>query len=131
MYWWASDSNVDWNQALPEVRKFTDQHGVKTLDLRCLQLRRPHHHRAPGSIVELPAAYAGRRRPMGCGLFQHDPGPTQLLLADGIPTSRCWRAAACGPCIFRLPIPPAGDCGRPSACLPSAKLFLECRRIFV
>jgi dolichyl-phosphate-mannose-protein mannosyltransferase len=31
VYWWASDSNVDWNQALPEVRKFADQRGLKTL----------------------------------------------------------------------------------------------------
>jgi hypothetical protein len=33
VYWWASDSNVDWNQALPEVRKFADQRGLKVLDL--------------------------------------------------------------------------------------------------
>jgi dolichyl-phosphate-mannose-protein mannosyltransferase len=33
VYWWASDSNVDFNQALPEVRKFADQHGLKVLDL--------------------------------------------------------------------------------------------------
>ena len=33
VYWWASDSNVDWNQALPEVRKFADQRGLKMLDL--------------------------------------------------------------------------------------------------
>jgi len=33
VYWWASDSNVDWNQALPEVRKFADQHGLKVLNL--------------------------------------------------------------------------------------------------
>ncbi len=31
IYWWASDSNVDWNQALPEVRKFADQHDLKAL----------------------------------------------------------------------------------------------------
>lgn len=31
IYWWASDSNVDWNQALPEVRSFADRHGLKTL----------------------------------------------------------------------------------------------------
>jgi hypothetical protein len=33
VYWWASDSNVDWNQALPEVRRFADQHGLKDLAL--------------------------------------------------------------------------------------------------
>jgi hypothetical protein len=33
VYWWASDSNVDWNQALPEVRRFADQRGLKVLDL--------------------------------------------------------------------------------------------------
>jgi hypothetical protein len=33
VYWWASDSNVDWNQALPEVRKFADQRGLKVLNL--------------------------------------------------------------------------------------------------
>jgi len=32
-YWWASDSNVDWNQALPEVRKFAEQHGLQVVDL--------------------------------------------------------------------------------------------------
>ena len=33
VYWWASDSNVDFNQALPVVRKFADQRGLKVLDL--------------------------------------------------------------------------------------------------
>ena len=33
VYWWASDSNVDFNQSLLEVRKFADQRGVKVLDL--------------------------------------------------------------------------------------------------
>jgi len=33
VYWWGSDSNVDWNQALPEVRKFADQRGLKVLNL--------------------------------------------------------------------------------------------------
>ena len=33
MYWWASDSNVDWNQALPEVREFADRRGLKTLNI--------------------------------------------------------------------------------------------------
>jgi hypothetical protein len=31
IYWWASDSNVDWNQALPEVRQFAQQHRLKSL----------------------------------------------------------------------------------------------------
>lgn len=30
-YWWASDSNVDWNQSLPEVRAFAEQHRLKTV----------------------------------------------------------------------------------------------------
>jgi hypothetical protein len=33
VYWWASDSNVDWNQALPAAREFADQHGLKVLNL--------------------------------------------------------------------------------------------------
>jgi len=33
IYWWASDSNVDWNQALPEVETFARQHGLKTVGL--------------------------------------------------------------------------------------------------
>ena len=33
VYWWASDSNVDWNQALPEVSEFADRHGLKVLDI--------------------------------------------------------------------------------------------------
>ncbi|MGD0221651.1 MAG: glycosyltransferase family 39 protein [Terriglobia bacterium] len=33
VYWWASDSNVDWNQALPEVRDFADRRGLKALNL--------------------------------------------------------------------------------------------------
>lgn len=45
VYWWASDSNVDWNQALPEVRKFADQRGVKVLDLD------PYGANDPGVIV--------------------------------------------------------------------------------
>jgi hypothetical protein len=31
IYWWASDSNVDWNQSLPEVRQFAEQHRLKSL----------------------------------------------------------------------------------------------------
>jgi Dolichyl-phosphate-mannose-protein mannosyltransferase len=33
VYWWASDSNVDWNQALPEVRKFAGRHHLATLGM--------------------------------------------------------------------------------------------------
>jgi Dolichyl-phosphate-mannose-protein mannosyltransferase len=33
IYWWASDSNVDWDQALPAVRQFADRQGLKKLDL--------------------------------------------------------------------------------------------------
>jgi hypothetical protein len=33
VYWWASDSNVDWNQALPDVREFADRQGLQVLDL--------------------------------------------------------------------------------------------------
>lgn len=33
LYWWASDSNVDWDQALPQVRQFADRHGLRTLNL--------------------------------------------------------------------------------------------------
>ena len=29
----ATDSNVDWNQALPEARRFTERHGQQTIDL--------------------------------------------------------------------------------------------------
>ncbi|HUM07044.1 MAG TPA: glycosyltransferase family 39 protein [Terriglobales bacterium] len=29
----ASDSNVDWNQALPEARRFAEQHGMKTIEI--------------------------------------------------------------------------------------------------
>jgi hypothetical protein len=32
-YWWASDSNVDWNHALPEVRRFAEAHGLQSLAL--------------------------------------------------------------------------------------------------
>jgi Dolichyl-phosphate-mannose-protein mannosyltransferase len=31
VYWWASDSNVDWNQSLPEVRRFAEEHRLKSL----------------------------------------------------------------------------------------------------
>ena len=31
VYWWASDSNVDWNQSLPEVRQFAERHRLKSL----------------------------------------------------------------------------------------------------
>jgi hypothetical protein len=33
VYWWAGDSNVDWNHALPEVRRFADGRGLKVLEL--------------------------------------------------------------------------------------------------
>ena len=33
VYWWASDSNVDWNQALPEVKRFAEQRGVKSINI--------------------------------------------------------------------------------------------------
>ena len=33
VYWWGSDSNVDWNQALPEVREFARRRGLKALPL--------------------------------------------------------------------------------------------------
>ncbi|MEJ2010488.1 MAG: hypothetical protein P8Z30_20435, partial [Acidobacteriota bacterium] len=37
----ASDSNVDWNQALPEVRKFADLHGLKTLKIDTYSMTDP------------------------------------------------------------------------------------------
>ena len=33
IYWWTSDSNVDWNQALPDVKDFADRHGLKSFGL--------------------------------------------------------------------------------------------------
>jgi hypothetical protein len=32
-YWLVNDSNLDWNQALPEVERFTRQHGLKDVPL--------------------------------------------------------------------------------------------------
>jgi hypothetical protein len=32
-YWLASDSNVDWDQALPEVKQFADQHHIAKLEI--------------------------------------------------------------------------------------------------
>ena len=32
-YWWASDSNLDWNQSLPEVRAFAQQQGLHTVSV--------------------------------------------------------------------------------------------------
>ncbi len=32
-YFLASDSNVDWNQSLPEVKRFADQRGLKNLEI--------------------------------------------------------------------------------------------------
>ena len=32
-YWLASDSNVDWNQALPEVKQFADRHNIAKLEI--------------------------------------------------------------------------------------------------
>jgi len=33
LYWLMSDSNVDWNQALPEVERFARQHGLEDVPL--------------------------------------------------------------------------------------------------
>lgn len=33
VYWLMSDSNVDWNEALPEVRQFAESHSLKTIDV--------------------------------------------------------------------------------------------------
>jgi len=33
VYALMNDSNVDWNQALPEVRRFAEQHGLQKIDL--------------------------------------------------------------------------------------------------
>jgi hypothetical protein len=41
VYWWASDSNVDWDQALPEVREFADQHGLKRLPVDAYAMTDP------------------------------------------------------------------------------------------
>jgi len=40
-YWWAADSNVDWNQALPEARDFASRHGLATLNVDSYALSDP------------------------------------------------------------------------------------------
>jgi hypothetical protein len=40
-----NDSNLDWNQSLPEVKRFADQHGLQRIDLD------PHGFNDPAAIV--------------------------------------------------------------------------------
>jgi hypothetical protein len=122
LYWWASDSNVDWNQALPEVRKFADQHGVKVLNID------------PYSSSD-PTVFVPQARFWNCQIpAPDDAGQWVVVSSDMIMDSHncTWlmeypheMLAAGSMWAVRLPatIPPAGAAGGPP--LPSEqKQFL-------
>jgi len=123
LYWLMSDSNVDWNQALPEVDRFARQHGLTDVPLdnygfsnaatyvrhaRLWDCQDPRDSEA-GHWVVLSADMILDGH--NCGWLLRYP---QVTLAAG------------GMIAFRLPspIPPAGSAGGPP--LPADRhLFLH------
>ena len=114
----ASDSNVDWNEALPEVRQFAEKHGIRNLQIDTYGANDPAAT-VPGSDIwncQRPAATdAGQWVVVSADMILDSHNCTWLLqyphevLAGG------------GMYAFRLPspIPPGGQAGGPP--LPSAQ----------
>jgi len=116
-YMLASDSNVDWNEALPEVKQFADRHGIRNLQIDTYGANDPAAT-VPGSEIW------NCQRPTA-----DDAGQWVVVSADMIVDSHncAWLLgyphevlAGGGMYAFRLPapIPPAGEAGGPP--LPSA-----------
>jgi hypothetical protein len=113
----ASDSNVDWNEALPEVRQFAEKHGIRNLQIDSYGANDPAAT-VPGSDIwncQRPTvADAGQWVVVSADMILDSHNCTWLLqyphevLAGG------------GMYAFLLPspIPPAGEAGGPP--LPSA-----------
>ncbi len=57
----VNDSNLDWNQSLPEVKAFAEQHGLQSIDLDEYGFTDRYRRRAAVEDLGLPAA---RRRRM-------------------------------------------------------------------
>lgn len=74
----VNDSNVDWNQSLPEVERFAEQHGLQKIELDEYGFSDLNDIRAPGAALELSKANTGRRRTVGRGFLKHDPRRAQL-----------------------------------------------------
>ena len=80
-YLLVNDSNIDWNQALPEVEKYVQQRGLNTILLDEYGFSEPDAYVPQARLVELPGGICRRRRPVGgCLCRQHRRCP-QLPLA--------------------------------------------------
>ena len=122
LYWLMSDSNVDWNQALPEVEQFARQHGLADVPLDNYGFSDARVIVPQSRIWDCQAPADIRRGPLGVRLRQHDSRRPQLRLDHAVSPSGAggWRHV-CDPA--SLPIPPAGTAGGPP--LPAE------RRIFL
>jgi hypothetical protein len=117
VYTLVNDSNVDWNQALPEVRRFAELHGIEKIDLDWYGLTDPR--------VSVPEA-----QPWNCQTpTDADAGQWAAISANLILDSHncVWlmqypHASLGGGSMYAVhlpdPIPPAGSAGGPP--LPSA-----------
>ena len=111
MYTLMSDSNVDWNQALPEVKRFAERRGLKDVamdnygisdDVPYVPQSHPWDCQAPGRQMGA----------MGGGVGEYDSGCEQLRVAVALPREEL---AGGGMYAFHLPeeIPAAGTAGGP------------------
>jgi len=111
-YTLVNDSNLDWNQALPEVESFVRQRRLKQVLLDELWIFGASRLRSPGAALGLPATCTARRGAMGCSLRQLYAGFWKLYLALAVsaPGSRRWQYVR-----VQLPevIPAAGQPGGP------------------
>ena len=108
----VNDSNLDWNQALPEVESFTNRHQLKRVLLDAYGFSDPHAYVAQAQIWDCQQASAG------------DGGQWAVISANNIADGRNCRwllnyshveLAAGSMYAFQLPgvIPPPGQPGGP------------------
>ena len=101
LYWLMSDSNVDWNHALPEVNLFARQHGLADVPVDFYGFSDATRLRAELAFVGLPGAGGFRCRPLGVRVGKHDSGFPQLRVDHAVSPSSSSLRAPCMRFAFR------------------------------
>jgi hypothetical protein len=68
----ATDSNLDWNQALPEVNNYAEQHGFNEVLVDECGLNDPAVYVPQARFWNCQEPRPSKRGPLGCRLGRHD-----------------------------------------------------------
>ena len=80
----VNDSNIDWNQSLPEARRFAERHGIQKINLDQYGFTDPTVTVPQAEVWNCQQPAAADSGKMGGTIRQHDSGWPQLRLAVAV-----------------------------------------------